>query len=435
MSESVLHSAPDVTAPSGRARTRAVVAVAVGNLLEWYDFAVYAGMAALLATLFFPSDDPIASLLASFSVFAVGFALRPVGAIVFGRMADRHGRRPTLLVVITLMGVATVLIGVMPTYATAGVWGAVLLVLARSAQGLSVGGEFSASTAFLVEFAPADRRGFYGSLAYLTACLGSFLGLGVVTVVRSLSSPDFLVTWGWRIPFLLSFPLLAIGLYIRLKVEESPAFARTAAGPDVSPVTESVRSQKRGMAVLFGITIGFAVGSYTVLAFVLGYLTTVLGYPPADAAAAVLISTLIGSLTIPLFGHLSDRIGRRPVLVAGCVGLAAAAFPAYALMGLGGIVAAVGGQLLIWVFMAMLCGACPAAFSELFPTRLRTTAVGVSYSFALALFGGTTPLVSTWLVGATGSTLAPAWFLLVTAAVSAAAALRLRETAREALPA
>jgi MHS family proline/betaine transporter-like MFS transporter len=434
MSESVLNAAPDVAAPSGRARARAVVAVAVGNLLEWYDFAVYAGMAALLATLFFPSDDPIASLLASFSVFAVGFALRPVGAIVFGRMADRHGRRPTLLVVITLMGVATVLIGVMPTYATAGVWGAVLLVLARSAQGLSVGGEFSASTAFLVEFAPAGRRGLYGSLAYLTACLGSFLGLGVVTVVRSLSTPEFLATWGWRIPFLLSFPLLAIGLYIRLKVEESPAFVRTA-GPDVSPVTESVRSQKRGMLALFGITVGFAVGSYTVLAFVLGYLTTVLAYPPADAAAAVLVSTLIGSLTIPLFGHLSDRIGRRPVLVAGCVGLAVAAFPAYALMGVGGILAAVGGQLLIWVFMAMLCGACPAAFSELFPTRLRTTAVGVSYSFALALFGGTTPLVSTWLVGATGSTLAPAWFLVVTAAVSAEAALRLRETARDALPA
>jgi MHS family proline/betaine transporter-like MFS transporter len=416
-----------------KVRRRAVTAVAVGNLLEWYDFAVYAGLAGVLAGLFFPAGNPLVSLLASFSVFAVGFAARPIGAIVFGRMADLYGRRPTLLVVITMMGAATVLIGIMPTYATAGAWAAVLLVLARTAQGLSVGGEFSSSTAFLVEFAPQGKRGFYGSIAYLTACLGSCLGLGVVFVVRSVSSTEFMTSWGWRIPFLLSFPLLAIGLYIRLKVQESPAF-RHSGSSDERPLTASVRTQRRGMFSLFGITVGFAVCSYTVLAFVVSYLTTVLKYPTAIAFASILIATFLGSLSIPLFGALSDRVGRRPVILAGSIGTALAAYPAYLLLGLGTLTGALLGQLLIWLFMAMLCGACPAAFSEMFPTRLRSTAVGVSYSLALALFGGTTPFVSTWLIEVTGSTTAPAAFVIATAAVSVVAALRMRETARRNLP-
>ncbi|WP_224401178.1 MFS transporter [Pseudonocardia sp. ICBG1034] len=432
--ESAVASAPTAPPPTDRARRRAVTAVAIGNLLEWYDFAVYAGLAAVLATLFFPAGDPLVSLLASFSVFAVGFASRPVGAIVFGRMADRHGRRPTLLVVITLMGVATVLIGVMPTYATAGIWAALLLTLARTAQGLSVGGEFSSSTAFLVEFAPAGRRGLYGSIAYLTACLGSFVGLAVVFVVRMLSTPEFLATWGWRIPFLLSFPLLAIGLYIRLRVHESPAFTGTAAAPDAGPLTTSLRTQRRGLLSLFGITIGFAVCSYTVLAFVVSYLTTVLALPASTAFPAILLATFVGSLAIPLFGALSDRVGRRPVIVAGSIGTACAAVPAYLLLGTGTFGGIVAGQLLVWLFVAMLCGACPAAFAEMFPTRLRTTAVGVSYSLALALFGGTTPFVSAWLIGATGSPIAPAAFVVVTALISTVAALRMRETVGRGLP-
>jgi MHS family proline/betaine transporter-like MFS transporter len=424
-------SAPDVDRlpASPRARRRAVSAVVIGNLLEWYDFAVYAGLAGVLATLFFPGGDPLVSLLASFSVFAVGFASRPVGALLFGRMSDRVGRRPTLLVVITMMGAATVLIGVMPTYATAGIWAALLLTLARTAQGLSVGGEFSSSTAFLVEFAPEGRRGLYGSLAYLTACLGSFFGLAVVFGIRSASTPEFMASWGWRIPFLISFPLLVIGLYIRLRVQESPAFRRTEkVGP--SPLASSLP----GMASLFGITVGFAVCSYTVLAFVVSYLTNVLKYPPTIAFPAILVATFLGSVAIPAFGALSDRVGRRPVILAGALGTALAAYPAYLLLSLGTLLSAIAGQLLIWLFMAMLCGACPAAFSEMFPTRLRTTAVGVSYSVALALFGGTTPFVSTWLIEVTGSVLAPAAFIVVTALVSVVAALRMRETAQSELP-
>ena len=188
------------------------------------------------------------------------------------------------------------------------------------------------------------------------------------------------------------------------------------------------------MFSLFGITVGFAVCSYTVLAFVVSYLTTVLKYPTAIAFASILIATFLGSLSIPLFGALSDRVGRRPVILAGSIGTALAAYPAYLLLGLGTLTGALLGQLLIWLFMAMLCGACPAAFSEMFPTRLRSTAVGVSYSLALALFGGTTPFVSTWLIEVTGSTTAPAAFVIATAAVSVVAALRMRETARRNLP-
>jgi MHS family proline/betaine transporter-like MFS transporter len=434
ISDPVHAAATDAAAARPQARKRAVSAIVVGNLLEWYDFAVYAALAGVLATLFFPSGNAVVSLLASFSVFAVGFAARPIGAILFGRMSDRIGRRPTLLVVITMMGVATVLIGVMPTYAVAGVWGALLLTLARVVQGLSVGGEFASSAAFLVEFAPPRRRGFYGSLIYLTANLGSFCGLAVVFGVRSVSSPEFMSDWGWRIPFLISFPLLLIGLYIRLKVQESPAFRRAAIG-EATPATSAIRDQGRGMLTLFGICVGLAVGTYTVLGFVLSYLTTVLQYPPTVAYPTALIATFIGSISVPFFGALSDRVGRRPVILAGAIGSVVLAYPAYVLLSLGTFAGALSGQLLIWLGSAVLSAACPAAFAEMFPTRLRTSAVGISYAAAFALFGGTTPVVSTWLIELTGSVIAPAAFIVVAGLVSTGVALKMRETARADLPA
>ncbi|WP_224404044.1 MFS transporter [Pseudonocardia sp. ICBG1034] len=412
-------------------RRRAVLAIGAGNLLEWYDFAVYASLAGTLGVLFFSSESPLVALLATFSVFAVGYVARPVGAVVFGRLADKRGRKIALVLVITLMGVATVLVGLMPTYETIGVLAPILLSLARIAQGISVGGEFSTSISYLVEIAPTGRRGIYGSVAYLTACLGFGLGLAVVYLLNGVLGAETLLEWGWRIPFLLSFPLLLIGMYLRRRTTETPAFATLQRASEVeeSPLRSTLRSEWRPMTRLFGMMIAFAVSSYTVLAFVLSFLLVVQRQPASLAYSSVLVATGIGSLMIPFFGALSDRVGRRPVLLAGAVGLIVLALPGYLLMSAGEFWGATLGQLLIWLPVAVFCGVFPAAYCELFPTRRRSTAVGLPVALGTAIFSGTTPLVSTLLIESTGSVVAPAWYLISAAVVSMAFLWGLRETA------
>lgn len=432
----VEQSTPTLTTASrAQLRRRSVLAIGAGNLLEWYDFAVYASVASLLGTLFFPATDPLASLLATFAVFAVGYLARPVGAAVFGRLADSRGRKITLVVVISMMGVATILIGLMPTYASVGVIAPVLLVLARLVQGLSVGGEFSASTSYLVEIAPEGRRGLYGAFAYLTACLGFVLGLAVVYALNNLLPPEAMNSWGWRIPFLLGFPLVLIGMYLRTRTTESPAFAALIQENKVaeSPLATTMRGQWRPMVRLIGMGVANSAISYTVLAFVLSYLLVVQGQPPQAVYPSVLLATTIGTLLIPVFGALSDRVGRRPVLLAGCAALAVLAFPGYLLLTVGGFAAMTAGQLLLWLPVAIFCGVFPSTFCELFPTRLRSTGVGVPYAIATAVFSGTTPLVATAMIGWTGSDIAPAGYLVLAALVSIVFVWGLRETARAAL--
>ena len=430
MDEKVLDPAA-VALPEGF-RRRSVTAIGAGNLLEWYDFAVYASLASVLAKLFFSSGDPLVGLLATFSVFAVGYIARPIGAIVFGRLADSKGRRVALFVVITVMGVATVLIGVMPTYATIGVLAPVLLCLARLAQGLSVGGEFSTSAAYLVELAPPGRRGLYGSIVYFTACLGFALGLGIVYLLTSALGPQAMSDWGWRIPFLLGFPLLLIGMYLRSRVPESPAFTSLVEEGRVeyAPLRATLRSDWRPMARLLGMVIVFTVSSYTVLAFVLSFLLVIEKQPAAVVYPSVLTATVIGSLLVPVFGALSDRFGRRPLLLTGCIGAVVVAVPAYLLMSTGDFVGMTIGQLLLWLPVSIFSGVFPVALCEMFPTGRRSTGVGLPVGIATAVFSGTTPLVATALIGWTGSTLAPAYYLILAALVSVGFVWRLRETAQ-----
>ncbi|QJY44493.1 MFS transporter [Pseudonocardia broussonetiae] len=425
---------PDTVAvverPTAAVRRRAVVAIAMGNLLEWYDFAVYATLASILGPLFFPSTSASASLLASLSVFAVGYVARPIGALVFGRLSDHRGRRSGLVVIIVLMGVSTVGMGLLPTYAAIGVAAPVLLVLLRVAQGMAIGGEFATATTYLVEVAPPRRRGLYGSITYVTAALGFALGLAVVVVLNAVVTPQGVADGWWRLAFLLSVPLLLIGRYLRRRATESPAFqAMKAEAAAAAPGQAAPSRSIRPMLQVFGIGIAVAVGSYTVLGFVLSYLLVVVQQPPGVAYGTALVATTIGSLLVLAAGHLSDRVGRRPMMLASAVLLAVLAFPAYLLLSTGGFGPALAGQLLLWVPVAIGLGVIPSLFAEMFPARNRTTAMAFPHALVTAIFSGTAPLVSTLLVSATGSVIAPAWYLLAAALLSGAVSLGIRETA------
>ncbi|SHL52289.1 MFS transporter, MHS family, proline/betaine transporter [Pseudonocardia thermophila] len=432
MSRSASPVAPgEVPARTPLAR-RAVVAAGTGNALEFYDFAIFASLTPVISQLFFPAGDALAAILSTLAVFAVGFVMRPVGAVVFGRLADRHGRRIPLAVAVLIMGVTTVLIGVMPTYAAAGVVAPLLLCLARLLQGLSVGGEFGTSASFLVEHAPAHRRGLYGSFAFFSSTAGSVLGAVVVLVLTIAMSTETLHGWGWRVPFLLGFPLLVVGLYLRYRIAESPEFEEVKAGNarESSPLRTLFRRHWRAFLVVLGICVGFNIAASTVQAFVLTYIQSVIGLSAVEALTSVVVATTVGVVLVLVFGHFSDRFGRKSVLVFACALAVLLPYPSLLVIGLGGFAAALVGQLILWIPVAAFGGAIPALFAELFPTQVRASGFGIGYGFGSAIFAGTAPFVATLLIDLTGDTLAPAWYMTAAALVTLAVVLISASVAR-----
>lgn len=427
---------PQSTRPA-TGSTRAILAATLGNTLEWYDFAVYAYMTPIISKLFFPSSDPLTSILATFAVLAVGFIMRPVGAVFFGWLADKSGRKKALIASVTVMGVATVLLGLIPTHAQVGMLAAVLLTVARLFQGFSVGGEYGASTSFLVEYAPAGRRGLFGSLAYFSAMLGMAIGGSVVLLFSVILSSADMAAWGWRIPFLLGLPLLLIGTYMRLKIDETPEFEslRKDTAVEKSPLRTVVRSHGKNMLIVMGIVIAFAISTYTVVSFMLSYLRTVIRIETVPATLSVVLATFFGCLLIPVFGWLSDRVGRRPLLILACVSCMILPLIGFMIVLTGSMVAVYVGQMLMWVPVGIFCGVTPAAFAELFPTEVRVSGFGIAYAVSTALFSGTAPFVATLLIERTGNNLAPGWYVAAAGAISLLFVLRLRETSREELPA
>lgn len=401
-------------------RRRTVIATGTGNALEFYEFSIYASLTPVISQLFFPSEDPLAAILATFAVFAAGFVMRPVGAIVFGRLADRRGRKVALALAILIMGVSTLLIGIMPTYPQAGLLAPVLLCVARLLQGISVGGEFGTAATFLFEHAPRGRRGLYGSYAFFSATFGTVLGVLTVLVLTASLPAEALNSWGWRVPFLLAFPLVAIGFYLRYRISESPEFEDMKAGNrrESSPLRALFRDHWRAFLTVLGICVGFNIASSTAQTFVLTYLRSVLGMPAIEALGSLLIAATVGSFMVLGFGHLSDRLGRKPVLVLACVLTVLLPLPSLLVIGLPGFAAVVLGQLILWIPVAAFGGAIPALFAELFPTQVRVSGFGIAYGFGSALFAGTAPFVATLLIERTGSTLSPAWYLIAAGAVA-----------------
>lgn len=421
--------------PAGPVRT--VMAGAIGNALEWYDFSLFGFFAPVISSQFFPPTDSRAALLNTFGVFAAGFLMRPIGAVMFGHLGDRMGRKWALGLSVLLMAVPTALVGLLPTYDRIGLTAALLLLVVRLLQGLSVGGEYVGSMSYLAESASPGRRGFASCWCNVSGGVGGLAGSGLAAVLTRVLTPEQVADWGWRLPFLLSIPGGLASWWLRQSIAESPCFTKVSDAGKVArmPLRESLRSDRLAFLTIGGLSLLASIGWYLPWVWLVTWLDDI-NQPRMPEWKALTSSTLAGAVLIvltPLGGALSDRLGRKPVIMAGSVGYLVLSYPLFLWMSRGTFTAALSGQLVSAVLTALYGGASLAAFVELFPTRTRYSGLALSYNLAVAICGGTTPLVATWLVNVTGSTLAPAFYLMAAALGTTLAALAMPERAGQPL--
>ena len=412
---------------------RAATAGVIGTTIEFYDFSVYGLLAVVFAPLFFPSASPVASTLAALAVFGVGYLTRPLGGVVFGWLGDRVGRRTALMATILVMGTASVLIGLLPTYATIGVAAPALLVLLRLLQGLSAGGEVIGSQVYVVESAPADQRGRYGSLTPAGTGAGFALAAIVVATMSTVLTPAQLTAWGWRVPFLLCLPFTLLVLWLRLRLEDSPEFTAMVAKSQLvrTPLRVVLRSHRGLVLRIAGLTIGGLAPAYVGQLYLTVYLIQERGFAGREVYWMVAVVLLITSALYPLFGSLSDRVGRRPLVLTGLIGYAVLAFPLLWTAQAASSPWAVAPVLLLFLAMAPVAsGAAFTAYAELFPGRVRFTGAALGFNLGSVVASGFGPYVSTQLVVATGSPLAPGWWAAGAALLGITLAVGLRDTHR-----
>jgi MFS transporter, MHS family, proline/betaine transporter len=405
-----------VTLNESQARSRwaPVVAASIGNALEWFDFVVYGFFALTISKLFFPAGDQAVSLLLTFGTFGIPFVIRPFGAIVLGAYADRHGRKATLILTIALMMLGTAIIAVVPTYASIGVWAPLVLIIARTIQGFSAGGEFGSATAFLAEQNP-KRRGFFASWQLASQGLTTVLATGF-GVVLSLLAPPQLESWGWRIPFVFGLLIGPVAYYIRRHVDEAPEFQSITRSE--APLREALLSEKARMLIGLGVVALGTVTTYMTL-FMPTYAVRQLGLPQANSFAVGLLYGALQIALIPLFGALSDRIGRLPIPAISAIAMLLIAYPMFSWLASEPTLQTL---LWVWVIFGVLIagyhGSMPALMSELFLTRTRTTGLSISYAFGVLIFGGFAPFIISWLIELTGSKLAPSFYMMLAAGIS-----------------
>jgi metabolite-proton symporter len=387
---------------------RVVVASFIGTTIEWYDYFIYGTAAALVfPALFFPEFSSFAGTLASFATFAVGFVARPLGGVIFGHYGDRIGRKAMLVLTLLIMGVATFLVGCLPTYQSIGVLAPILLVVLRILQGIGLGGEWGGAVLMAVEHSPEGRRGLNGSWPQMGVPAGLVLGTGVFALVSAVSGEGF-STWGWRAPFLLSVLLVGLGLFIRLSIHESPVFRRVQESRTEArmPIVDVFRTYPKNVLLGVGSRIGIDIAFYVLAVYSLTYVTANVGLGRNVGLAAVMIAALIEIFTIPLFASLSDRIGRKPVLVVGSAFLGLWTFAFFGLLDTGSalliILATVVG---LSVGHAAVYGTQASFYAELFGTRVRYSGASFSYQFAGILGGALAPIIATALFPVGGATL------------------------------
>jgi MFS transporter, MHS family, proline/betaine transporter len=424
-------ASPTAARPQGLRQV--VLSGAVGNLIENYDFVAYAFAAAAISTNFFPRTDPTAALLATLAVFGVPYLVRPLGAVVFGSLGDRIGRKHLLIVTIALMATSTTLIGLLPGYATIGVLAPVLLVLLRMLQGFGFAGEFAGAATYVMEHSPPRRRGLTAGLMQSGTGLAYPMLAAVALVLGSTLGSEAFTSWGWRIIFLLSAPLGLVALFIRRRLAESPEFERLRATKRVSaaPLRESVRTQYRQLAAVTLYLCAYAIGSTMIIVYVPVYLRTEVGLDDQANRIVSLVVLLLMGLSIPLFGLWVDRVRRRTARITATVALAVVAPVAFTLAVGGGMTGSVIGFALLAVAQGLNFAIGPLTTVESFPTALRYTSAGLAYNVTVAIVGGLTPLVVAWIVATTGSSIAPAWFVLALCVLSVVGIVLMRDPAAE----
>ncbi|NEA44945.1 MFS transporter [Streptomyces sp. SID10815] len=417
---------------------RAVGASALGNCMEWFDFGVYSYLAATIGKVFFPGASPGAQVISSFATFAAAFVVRPLGGLVFGPLGDRLGRQKVLATTMIMMAIGTFAIGLIPSYATIGIAAPVLLLLARMVQGFSTGGEYGGATTFVAEYSPDRRRGFLSSWLDFGTFVGYALGSALVTVLNLALTDAQMLAWGWRVPFLIAGPLGAIGLYMRLKLEESPAFqqqldehekslAQSSAGSEFKTI---VKKHWPALLICMGIVLLYNVTNYMVTGYLPTYQTETLHRSSGSADLLVLIGMVWIVLLITFIGRLSDHVGRRPVYAVAAAAMIVLAVPAFLLIKMHGTWPPVLGVLILATLLAGFAAPSAATLPALFPTAVRYAAMGIGFNFAVAAFGGTTPLVTAALVGATGNDLMPAYYLMAAGVIGLVTVKFLPESAQ-----
>ena len=411
---------------------RVVMASLIGTTIEWYDFFLYGSAAALVFNkLFFPEFDPLTGTLLAFATYALGFVARPVGGIVFGHFGDRIGRKRLLMLSLILMGVATVLIGLLPTYAQIGIWAPLALIALRLVQGFAVGGEWGGAVLMAAEHGDAARRGFWASWPQAGVPAGNLLAAAVLAIMAAFQSEEDFLDWGWRVPFILSALLVVVGWYIRNRVSESPMFEKElddAEAPPKVPAMEVLRERPKALVLGAGLRVGENISYYILTVFSLTYLVDVSKESRSLALNALLIGAAVQFFAIPLFALLSDRIGRRPVYALGAFGLAAWCFVMFGLLGSGDNASIILALVVGLVLHGAMYGPQAAFITELFPTRIRYSGVSLAYQLTSIVAGSLAPIIALWLYKEYGSATPVAIYVGAACLISGVSALLARET-------
>lgn len=430
----------DITIVDKDMLKRAVGAAALGNAMEWFDFGVYSYLAVTIGKVFFANASNAAQLIAAFGTFAAAFLVRPLGGLVFGPLGDRIGRQKVLAMTMIMMAIGTFCIGLIPSYASIGITAPILLLVARLIQGFSTGGEYGGAATFIAEYSTDNRRGFMGSFLEFGTLGGYLLGASFVTILTSVLSPQAMLDWGWRIPFYIAAPLGLFGLYVRLKLEETPAFQQHMEKQEALEhnkprltLMQMLSKYHKPMLKCIGLVLLFNVSNYMMTSYMPSYLTGILGMGELSSLLLIMVVMFVMMPLTLFWGHWADRLGRRPVIASGAIGLILLSIPCMMLVASGNMWLVFAGLIVLGVLHTCFSGTMPATLPALFVTDIRYSALAIGFNISVSLFGGTTPLITAWLVDTTHNLMMPAYYLMGAGAIGLLTVFTLHESARKPL--